>query len=75
MRNQTATNTYDPSVDMNFNEEGEFVDSMDNVDSTIIPTEPANNKSRRLIEQRAEELRLKKELDYLDGFSFDDGLQ
>jgi|GEM_PF-2070009 len=77
MRNQVSTQHYGSTVDVNFNEEGDFGDSMvEIVDTSLIPpSDSKRSEARQRIEELAEARRLKEELRELDWFHSDDDLQ
>jgi hypothetical protein len=77
MRNQLSTNNYSTAMDMSFNEEGEFGESVgDIIDTNLIPpSDSKRSEARQRIEELAEARRLKDELKELDWFHADDDLQ
>ncbi len=77
MRNQVSTSNYASSVDLSFNEEGEFGEAVtDVIDTSLIPpSDSKRSEARQRIEELAEAKRLKEELRELDWFHSDDDLQ
>lgn len=77
MRNSISSSNYGPVVDLGFNEEGEFGESVvDNIDTNMIPpSDSKRSEARQRIEELAEARRLKEELRELDWFHSDDDLQ
>lgn len=74
MKHQASTHHYTATSEAVFSEDGEFLEL--EIDNTLVPpTDAKRSEARRLIEEKAEQRRLQKELDYLDGFSFDEDLQ
>ncbi|MDF2867283.1 MAG: hypothetical protein K0S11_753 [Gammaproteobacteria bacterium] len=77
MTNQVSSSNYGSAVDMSFNEEGEFGESVaDIIDTSLIPpSDSKRSEARQRIEELAEARRLKEELRELDWFHSDDDLQ